>query len=94
VSWMFVSRVCCVLSGRGLCDEIIIRPEEFYRLWCVVVCEEALAHWRAVAPKEKKAFCLYCRKAGHKLLRCDCLLLSIYIIFLYILVLKIRINVC
>ena len=23
---------CCVLSGRGLCDELITRPEEFYRL--------------------------------------------------------------
>jgi hypothetical protein len=22
----------CVLSGRGLCDELITRPEEFYRL--------------------------------------------------------------
>jgi len=28
--------VCCVLSGRGLCDELITRPEESYRLWCVV----------------------------------------------------------
>jgi len=28
-----------VLSGRGLCDEPIIRPEESYRLWCVVVCD-------------------------------------------------------
>jgi hypothetical protein len=27
-----------LLSGRGLCDELIIRPEESYRLWCVVVC--------------------------------------------------------
>jgi len=26
------------LSGRGLCDELITRPEESYRLWCVVVC--------------------------------------------------------
>jgi len=25
------------LSGRGLCDELITRPEESYRLWCVVV---------------------------------------------------------
>jgi len=25
------------LSGRGLCDEPITRPEESYRLWCVVV---------------------------------------------------------
>jgi len=27
-----------VLSGRGLCDELITRPEESYRMWCVVVC--------------------------------------------------------
>jgi hypothetical protein len=31
--------VCCVLSGRGLCDELTTRPEE------------ALAHWGAVMPK-------------------------------------------
>jgi len=58
--------VCCecyVLSGRGLCDELITRPEESYRLWCVVVCdlenlknEEAMAHWGAVAPKKKNKF--------------------------------------
>jgi len=36
---MFVCCDCCVLSGRGLCDELIIRPEESYRLWCVVVCD-------------------------------------------------------
>jgi len=28
-----------VLSGRGLCDELITRPEESCRLWCVVVCD-------------------------------------------------------
>jgi len=27
------------LSGRGLCDELITRPEESYRLWCVAVCD-------------------------------------------------------
>ena len=36
---MFVISECCVLSGRGLCDELITRPEESYRLWCVVVCD-------------------------------------------------------
>ena len=42
---------CFVFSGSGLCDELITRPEESYRLWCVVVLsrnlanEEALAHW-------------------------------------------------
>jgi hypothetical protein len=24
--------VCCVLSGTGLCDELITRPEKSYRL--------------------------------------------------------------
>jgi hypothetical protein len=36
---MSVSCECCVLSGRGLCDEPITRPEESYRLWCVTVCD-------------------------------------------------------
>ena len=27
-----------MLSGRDLCDELITRPEESYRLCCVVVC--------------------------------------------------------
>jgi hypothetical protein len=36
---MFVCCECCVLSCRGLCDELITRPEESYRLWCVVVCD-------------------------------------------------------
>ena len=36
---MFVCCECCVLSGRGLCDEIIMSPEESYRLWCVVGCD-------------------------------------------------------
>ena len=37
-TWMSVCCECCVLSGRGLCDGLITRPEESYRLWCVVVC--------------------------------------------------------
>jgi hypothetical protein len=38
-AWMFVYCDCCVLSGRGLCDELIAGPEESCRLWCVVVCD-------------------------------------------------------
>jgi hypothetical protein len=38
--WMFVCSVCCVLSGRGLWDELITCPEESYRLWRVVVCDQ------------------------------------------------------
>jgi len=31
-----VSCECCVLSGRGLCDELSFRPEETYRLRRIV----------------------------------------------------------
>ena len=31
---MDVCRECCVLSGRGLGDELITRPQEPYRLCC------------------------------------------------------------
>jgi len=36
---MFVCCECLVLSGRGFCDQLITRPGESYRLWCVVVCD-------------------------------------------------------
>ena len=36
-AWMFVCCDWCVLSGRGLCDELITHPEESYRMSCVVV---------------------------------------------------------
>jgi len=36
---MYVCCECCVLSGRGLCDGLITRPEESYRLWCGVACD-------------------------------------------------------
>jgi hypothetical protein len=52
---MFVGCECCVLSGRGLCDGLITRPDESYLLWRVVVCdqetsknEEAKARYQAV----------------------------------------------
>ena len=38
-AWIFDCCECRVLSGRGLCDELITRPEESYRLCCVVVCD-------------------------------------------------------
>ena len=41
-AWMFVRCEWCVLSGRGLCDELITRPEESYRLWRVVCDLETL----------------------------------------------------
>jgi hypothetical protein len=37
---MFVSCTVFVLSGRGLCDGTIPRPEESYRLWCMFECDQ------------------------------------------------------
>ena len=39
---MSVCCECCVLSGRGLCDELITRPEESYGGLSVVsiVCSQ------------------------------------------------------
>jgi hypothetical protein len=36
---MFVGFECCVLSGKGLCDELITRPEESYRLYASFECD-------------------------------------------------------
>jgi len=49
-----------VLSGRGLCDELITCPEESYRMWCVLVWsrnlvnKEAMAHWGLSCQKLNK----------------------------------------
>jgi hypothetical protein len=43
---MDVCCVCCVFSGRGLCDELITGPEESYRLWRVVCDQETSWTWR------------------------------------------------
>jgi len=58
-AWVFVCCECCVLSGRGLCDELTTRPQESHRLWCVVVCDLETSRrgghgprW-AAAPQEK-----------------------------------------
>jgi hypothetical protein len=40
--------VLCVLSGRGLCDGLITRPEESYRLWCVLVCDQVTSGMRTL----------------------------------------------
>ena len=51
-AWMYVCCECCVLSGRGLCDGLIARPEESYRLWCVVVCDlEKPEEWGCHSPR-------------------------------------------
>ena len=49
-AWMSVCCECCVLSGKGLCDELITRPEESYRLFCVVVCDLKISSTRRPGP--------------------------------------------
>jgi hypothetical protein len=58
---MSLSCEYCVLSGRGLCDGLVTRPEESYRLWCVSnVCDHETSKkrgspgpYRAVEPLKK-----------------------------------------
>jgi len=63
-----------VLSGRGLCDELITRPEKSYRIWCVVVCD--LESW-----KMRRLWPALCRSSiGQGERECACFLL-LWIIF-------------
>jgi len=41
---------CYILSGRAICDELITRSEESYRLWCVVVFDLATSWMRTPWP--------------------------------------------
>jgi len=77
---MFVSCDCCVLSGRGLCDELITSPEESYRMWCVVVCDLETSRirrsWPALgrsATKKKNIYIYitYKRVVNYRY-KCDC----------------------
>jgi hypothetical protein len=43
---MFACCECCVLSDRGLCDGLINRPGESYRMWRVVVCDQETSYAR------------------------------------------------
>jgi len=52
---MDVCRDYCVLSGRGLCDALIKRPEESYRQWCVVLCDLETS-WMISMPYNHKVF--------------------------------------
>jgi hypothetical protein len=83
---------CRVLSARGLCDELIARPEESYRLWFVVVCDLETSWmknpWptggcRAKTNKKPSVSkdCSSIRKIrkGHAVLTCDQLLWTSHI---------------
>jgi len=63
---------CCVLSGRGLCDELITRPEESYRQWCVVVCDLETSRmgrpWPAVGRSAtKKMYMIRWTRSRHQI---------------------------
>jgi len=49
-AWMSVCCEGCVLSGRGLCDGLITRPEESYGLLCVVACDLKTSRMRRPWP--------------------------------------------
>ena len=59
-TWMSLTCVWCVLSGRGLCVGPITHPEESYRVWCVWVWSwilhdnESPAHQRLLCRRKKK----------------------------------------
>ena len=57
---MVVSCECFVLYCRGLCVMPIIRPEEFYRVWCLILCEASIMRrpWptRTFGAKGEKKF--------------------------------------
>jgi hypothetical protein len=52
-AWMFYC-VCCVLVGSGLCDELITRSEEPYRIYeyvCLIVCDLETSRMRRPRPE-------------------------------------------
>ena len=50
VEWKSVCCECCVLSSRGLCDGLITRPEESYRMCCFAVCDLEASRMRRLWP--------------------------------------------
>ena len=77
-AWMSDSFECCVLSGRGLFDELITRPEESYLQWSVVVCDLETSRmrrpWPALGCSSEGNICMWtinicvCRFGGVALL--------------------------
>ena len=67
VDGCLVSCDCCAWSGRGLWEGPIIRPEESYRVWCVVMwcrnLKKMRRPWTALGPgatEKKKLKLLHC----------------------------------
>ena len=77
--WMSVCCECCVLSGSGLCDELITCPEGSYRLWCVVCDLEKQTSWmrrprptRGLSSQEKKIITDVKRDYTYKVVSSHC----------------------
>ena len=54
-----------MLSGRGLCDGLVSRPEDSYQLWCVVECDLETSRMRRPSPtggllRQKKMYHVTC----------------------------------
>jgi hypothetical protein len=70
-AWIFVSCENCMLSGTDLIDELITRPEESYRLWCVLCVIWKPYEWGghssrwAAAPQKK--VCHICQQFYDKI---------------------------
>jgi hypothetical protein len=62
---MSVCCECCVSASSGLGEELITRPEESYRLWCVVVCDLETSWMRRPWPTGGGGCC--CAKSKNKI---------------------------
>jgi hypothetical protein len=63
---MSVSCECCVLSCRGLCDELVPRPGESYRLWCDSNVFDHETSTKRVVPGPYRAVEPYKKKCTYK----------------------------
>ena len=70
-TWTFVCFECCVLSGSSLCDELITRPEESYRLGCVIVCDLETSRMRRLWPELGRSASGNKRNSGLSVSLCD-----------------------
>jgi len=84
-AWMFVCCECCVLSGRGLRDELITRPEESYRLWCVVVCDLETSRMRRPWPALGRSVTkkIHLLKSSTCFEHCPAHLQEVYVVIVY-----------
>ena len=63
-AWMSVVSVVCVVRKTSL-RRPITRPEESYRLWCVIVCDLEISGMRTLKPHSrlqcqyKNKFCIF-----------------------------------